>query len=80
MMLFSQALSAMARDDAFEPRPAAEAKQSDVETSEDAAISRLPPIQDGFDYWQEHRRLRVRAELDVKISEKARKSRISAGL
>jgi hypothetical protein len=33
----------------------AEAKQSDLETAEDAALSRLRPIQDGPDQWQEHR-------------------------
>jgi hypothetical protein len=26
----------------------------DVEISEHAAVSRLRPIQDGFDYWEEH--------------------------
>jgi hypothetical protein len=46
----------MPRGDPFEPRPVAEAKQSDIEISEDAAISRFGPIQDGLDYWQEHRR------------------------
>jgi hypothetical protein len=40
---------------AFEPRPVAEAKQSSVEISQDAPISRLRPIHDGLDYWQEHR-------------------------
>jgi hypothetical protein len=30
-------------------------KQDDIEISDDAAISRLRPIQDGLDYWQEHR-------------------------
>jgi hypothetical protein len=33
----------------FEPMPVAEAKQSDLEIAEDAAISRLRPIQDGPD-------------------------------
>jgi hypothetical protein len=55
MMLFSQALSGMFQQAAFEPKPAAEAKQTDIEISEDAVISRLRPIQDGLDYWQEHR-------------------------
>jgi hypothetical protein len=52
MMLFSQALSGMAFQDFFEPRLAAEAPQKDIGASEDAAISRLCPIQDGLDYWQ----------------------------
>jgi hypothetical protein len=55
MMLFSHALSAMPAEDAFEPRPVADAKKSDVEISEDAAISRSRPIQDDLDYWQEHK-------------------------
>jgi hypothetical protein len=54
MALFSQALSNMNLDN-FEPRPAAKAKQADIETSEDAAISRLRPIQDGLDDFQEPR-------------------------
>jgi hypothetical protein len=33
------------------PRVSAEAKQSDLETVEDAAISRMHPIQDGSDMW-----------------------------
>jgi hypothetical protein len=44
----------MALED-FESRPSADGKQEDVEISEHAAISRLRPIQDGLDYWQEHR-------------------------
>jgi hypothetical protein len=35
--------------------PTAEAKQSDLETAEDPAISRLRPIQDGLDLWGIHR-------------------------
>jgi hypothetical protein len=34
----------------FEPLVAAEARHSDVETAEDAAISRLRPIQDGLEF------------------------------
>jgi hypothetical protein len=55
MMLFSQALSGMAYQDSFEPRPAEEALQKDIETSEGAAISRLRQIQDGLDDWKKHR-------------------------
>jgi hypothetical protein len=55
MRLVSEALSSMLFDDTFEPRPAAEVKQVDIEISDEAAISRLRPIQDGLDYWQEHR-------------------------
>jgi hypothetical protein len=54
MLLFSQAISAMPKSATFVPRPAAEAKQSDLETAEDAALSRLRPIKDGPDQWQEH--------------------------
>jgi hypothetical protein len=36
-------------------KPAAESLQTEIEISEDAAISRLRPIQDGLDDWQEHR-------------------------
>jgi hypothetical protein len=36
-------------------RPTPEASQKDIETAEDAPISRLRPIQDTLDYWQEHR-------------------------
>jgi hypothetical protein len=39
----------------FVPRVSAEAKQSDLETAEDAAVSRLGPIQDGPDMWELHR-------------------------
>jgi hypothetical protein len=53
--LFSQAVSAMVDLADFEPKPTAEAEQIDMKISEDAAISRLRPIQDGLDYWHEHR-------------------------
>jgi hypothetical protein len=33
---------------AFKPNPGAEAKQADIEMSEDAAISRLRPIHAGL--------------------------------
>jgi hypothetical protein len=43
----------------FQPQPWAEAAQSDIAISDEAAVSRLRPIQDGLDYWQvlieEHR-------------------------
>jgi hypothetical protein len=42
-------------DGQWGPQPAAEASQSDLETAEDAALSRLRPIQDGSDQWEEHR-------------------------
>jgi hypothetical protein len=54
MMSFSQALSGMSVA-AFEPKPAAETKQSDVEISEEAVITRLRPIEDGLNYWKENR-------------------------
>jgi hypothetical protein len=54
MTRFSCGLSTHRVDD-FEPKPAAEAKQSNLETAEDVAISRLRPIQDGPDLWLEHR-------------------------
>jgi hypothetical protein len=38
-----------------ELRPSAEAKEEDVLVAEHAAISRLRPIQDGLDYWEEDR-------------------------
>jgi hypothetical protein len=44
--LFSEALSRMSFDDAFEHKRAPEAKQTDIEISEDAAIARLRLIQD----------------------------------
>jgi hypothetical protein len=43
----------------FIPRVSAETKQSDLEIVEDAAVSRLPPIQDGIDFWEMHRRSAV---------------------
>jgi hypothetical protein len=59
MMPSSQALSEMPRQAGFQPKPASEAKRSDIEITEDAAIYRLHPIQDGLDYWKtliaEHR-------------------------
>jgi hypothetical protein len=55
MKLFSQALSGMSRQAAFEPKAAAEAKQDNIEISDEAAISRFRPIRDGIDYWQEPR-------------------------
>jgi hypothetical protein len=42
----------MPRLEDFEPKPVAEATKADTEISEDAAISRIRPIQDGLDYWQ----------------------------
>jgi hypothetical protein len=53
MSRFSAALSTMDLS-GFEPRVDAEAKQWDIETGEDAAISRLRPIQDGLDFWGVH--------------------------
>jgi hypothetical protein len=54
MKHFSSALSGLDLVD-FTPRVSAEAKQSDLETVEDAAVSRLRPIQDGTDMWALHR-------------------------
>jgi hypothetical protein len=54
MIKFSQALAGMNLD-SFVPRPVAEAKPSDLMTAEDAALSRLLPIQDGPDQWEAHR-------------------------
>jgi hypothetical protein len=51
--LFSQGLSGMV-ECAFELKPSAEVKEEDVEISEADAISRLRPIQDGLDDWEEH--------------------------
>jgi hypothetical protein len=42
-------------DDQWGPHPTADATKSECETSEDAALSRLRPIQDGDDQWEEHR-------------------------
>jgi hypothetical protein len=47
---FSSALSEMDFSE-FMPSISAEAEQSDIETAEEAAISRLRPIQDGLDFW-----------------------------
>jgi hypothetical protein len=54
MKAFSEALSSMSLD-GFQQRPTAEASRKDIEVSEDAAISHLRQIQDGQDYWTEHR-------------------------
>jgi hypothetical protein len=50
MKRFSSALSTMNLSE-FMPSVAAEAKQSDIETAKEAAISRLRQIQDGLDFW-----------------------------
>jgi hypothetical protein len=50
---FSGSLSTMDLSDS-QPSPVAEAKQSDLETAEDAAISRFCPMQDGLDLWRIH--------------------------
>jgi hypothetical protein len=54
MKHFSSALSKLALTD-FTPRVSAEAKQSDLEIAEDAAVSRLRSMQDGPDMWELHR-------------------------
>jgi hypothetical protein len=54
MKYFSSALPRLNVAD-FTPRVSAEAKQSDLEAAEDAAVSRLRPIQDGPDMWELHR-------------------------
>jgi hypothetical protein len=54
MKRLSASLSTMGLSD-FHPSVASEAKQSDVETAEDAAISRLRPTQDRLDLWENHR-------------------------
>jgi hypothetical protein len=51
---FSNSPSTMDLSD-FQPLVNAEAKQSDLETAEDGAISRLRPIQDGLELWGIHR-------------------------
>jgi hypothetical protein len=51
---FSQASCNMNLD-SFEPRPTGEAKQVDLEISEEAAIARLRPIQDAPDQWLMYR-------------------------
>jgi hypothetical protein len=53
MIRLSAGLSRMDLSE-FEPSVAAQAKQSDVETARDAAISRLRPIQGGLDFWGMH--------------------------
>jgi hypothetical protein len=53
MSRFSSALSTTDLSD-FEPLVSAEPKKSDVETAEEAAISRLRPIQDDLDLWGMH--------------------------
>jgi hypothetical protein len=54
MNRFSVSLSTMDLRD-FQPSPAAEAKQFDLETAEDTAISRKHPIQDGLELWGIHK-------------------------
>jgi hypothetical protein len=44
----------MAPKGTFELRPCAEAKDEEVLVAEHAEISRLRPIQDGLDCWEEH--------------------------
>jgi hypothetical protein len=51
MKRFSCALSELDLSD-FTPQVSAEAKQIDLEIAEDAAISRLHRVQDGFDFWE----------------------------
>jgi hypothetical protein len=53
--LLSQALSGISYQAASELRPATEAKQINIEISEDAVISRLRPIQTGLDHLRGHR-------------------------
>jgi hypothetical protein len=53
MMLFSRGMSWMAHG-TFELRPSAEAPDKAVLVAEHAAVSRLRPIQDGPDCWEEH--------------------------
>jgi hypothetical protein len=53
MNRFSEALSTTDLS-AFEPRVSAEADDKAVQVSEEAAISRLRPIQDGLDFWGVH--------------------------
>jgi hypothetical protein len=45
----------MAAQGKFELRASAEAKEEDVLIAEHAAVSRLRPIQERLDYWEEHR-------------------------
>jgi hypothetical protein len=53
MQRFSSAFSTMDLSE-FMSSVAAEAKQSRIETVEDAEISRLRPVQDGLDFWGLH--------------------------
>jgi hypothetical protein len=53
MNRFSKALSTMNLS-AFMPRVSAEADDKAFQVSEEAAISRLRPIQDGHDFWGVH--------------------------
>jgi hypothetical protein len=53
--LFSRGLCGMAAQGTFELRPSAEAKERDARVAAHPAVSRLLPIQDGLDYWEEHR-------------------------
>jgi hypothetical protein len=50
MKRFSSAQSTMNHSE-FMPSVAAEAQQSEVDTAEEAAISRLRQIQDGINFW-----------------------------
>jgi hypothetical protein len=50
MAQFSQAISGVPRLDEFQLKPLAEADEAGTRISEEAAISRLRPIQDGLDY------------------------------
>jgi hypothetical protein len=43
----------MPKNDTCVPKPAAEVTKKILEIAEDAALSRLLPIQDGPDKWQE---------------------------
>jgi hypothetical protein len=51
MKSFSAALSGLDNSD-FTPQASSEAKHSQVATAEEAAISRLCPVQDGYDFWE----------------------------
>jgi hypothetical protein len=51
MKRFSVALSELDCSD-FAPLVSSEAKHSQVVTAEEAAISRLLPVQDGYDFWE----------------------------
>jgi hypothetical protein len=56
MPLFSQGLSAKSHEyDQWGPKPAAWASEHDSKAAEEAAFSRLRPIQDGPDQWEGHR-------------------------